>query len=89
MLSHYSTFFAIQILPKKIHIQCVQHKLKNIANIYSNEILFPLIPMPNIKVEQIFDTQMKHSHPIIKHNVPKKTKNKKHFDNALYHKQYY
>jgi len=50
---------------------------KLITNIYSNEILFPSIPMPNIKVEQICDIQMEHSHPIINLNVPKK---KAHFD---------
>jgi hypothetical protein len=69
-------FLQYKYYQKNNHIQCVQDKLKNIANIYSNEILFPLIPMPNIKVEQIFNTQMKHSHPIINPNVPKPKINK-------------
>jgi hypothetical protein len=37
--------------------------------------------MPNIKVEQICDIQMEHSHPIINLNVPKK---KTHFDWVVY-----
>jgi len=37
--------------------------------------------MPNIKVEQICDIQMEHSHPIINLNVPQK---KAHFDWVVY-----
>jgi hypothetical protein len=51
----------------------VQHKLKNITNIFSSEILFPF-PMPNIKTKQICDIQLDYSHLIINPNVPRKNK---------------
>jgi hypothetical protein len=76
VISLFNTFLIKILLPKKnrkSYSICTTQIEKIITNIYSNEILFPLIPMPDIKVEQICDIQMEHSHPIINLNVSKKT----------------
>jgi hypothetical protein len=57
---------------------------KNITNISNDEILFPSVPMFNIKVEKICNIQIKHSHPIITLMSPKKTILIKHFMTIIF-----
>jgi hypothetical protein len=64
------------IITKKPHQKsysiCTK-KNEKITNMPCTEISSPLIAMPITKVEQIFNTQMEHSHLVIDPNV---TKNK-------------
>lgn len=71
VVSLFNISCSTNITKKKSYSMC-STQIEKHCKYYNNDILFPLIPMPNIKIWTNFYTQMKHSHPIINPNVPKK-----------------